>query len=131
MFSNTPIIAPGYLAGTNAQIDQSKGSSSLTAAKIRANINALTGADAGQTVVARAELQQSVLASAPKGDNASIRETIHPTPISPTLKLSEQDLFESVSSVEESLSTGAPAVSSSDSISETVWEDFRQWIDAI
>ncbi|MCP4787892.1 MAG: hypothetical protein GY903_34230 [Fuerstiella sp.] len=101
------------LSGTNTQIDQSKGTSSLTAAQIRANVNGLGGGSPASSVVSQgAEVVQSVMASAPDSDDAT-------------------DLFANnkQDAVAMSASPGAGTLPSDSSTS--VWEEFRGWIDAI
>ncbi len=118
------------LAGTDTQIDRSKGSSSLSAAEIRANIDALSGADATQTVADTSELLRPLQAAVPTSGN-SLGETNQPANMFPVVKLSARELIEIVSSATDVVPTGTMAVSGLHSIPESVWDDFRHWIDAI
>ncbi|MEO2025088.1 MAG: G8 domain-containing protein [Fuerstiella sp.] len=97
------------LSGTDAQIDQSKGSSSLSAAQIRANINALDGGTATSSSAANSlQVVRSVLAS----DAA-------------------RDLFSDIGTDVEDVPTLLREVDPSDFPDDSVWEEFRYWIDAI
>jgi hypothetical protein len=49
----------------------------------------------------------------------------------PVVKLSARELIEIVSSATDVVPTGTMAVSGLHSIPESVWDDFRHWIDAI
>ncbi|MEO2014254.1 MAG: Calx-beta domain-containing protein [Fuerstiella sp.] len=101
------------LSGTNTQIDQVKGTSPLTAAQIRANVNALGGGPASSSVVSRgSEVVQSVMASAPGSDDAT-------------------GLFANDEQDAVAMSASTVADTQSNNSSTSVWEDFRGWIDAI
>jgi len=119
------------LAGTDTQIDQSKGRSALTAARICANIYALGKEATTQTVATSAQILLSVLASVPQNEDASAVEAIPSTNMPSILNSSDRDLFASVNSGKEAVPTIATAITTPHAVSETVWEDFRHWIDAI
>ncbi|MEO2027804.1 MAG: integrin alpha [Fuerstiella sp.] len=95
------------LSATDNQIDQSKGTSQLTAAQIRTNVNNLGGGATTQTVVAGSQVLRSVLADEPHSD-------LFPT--------GDDDLLLSQVSSQET---------AFESVTESIWEDFRDWIDAI
>jgi len=117
------------LAGTDTQIDQSKGSSSLSAAKIRANIDALSGVTVPSEADASSVLLQSDQPAVP--ERGSVVEMVQPTTTLAGIELSERELFEFVSSVTDVVPTAPMAVSEWNSVPESVWEDFRHWIDTI
>ena len=120
------------LSGTDVQIDQTKGSSLLTAAQIRANVNALGGPPATSSVaVQNFPVVQSVLADAPDGQHASAVGTFPPTGLVPVIKLSERRLFANVRPDQEPLPGIPEELTPAAFVSENVWEDFRDWIDAI
>lgn len=95
------------LAGSNTQIDQTKGASPLTAVQIRNNVDSLSGDASGQR--SRASVLPR-LAAVYAGPNT------HKT-----------DLFES--SMQRTVDY--PPASADVSESNEVWEDFRSWIDAL
>ena len=119
------------LSGTNAQIDQSKGSSSLTATEIRARINVLGGGAAPQVVAASPQVLESVLS----GDSHSNNDSSVPaTPLhnmSPGSDSSQTPLFPFVDPDAEPVVTNSAAAILQDSAAEFEGEGFRQWIDAI
>ena len=120
------------LSGTNAQIDQSKGSSPLSAAQIRTNINGLgSGAATTSKVEQGPQVLQSVLADVSDTDTSDAINTNLSN--SPALlpNVSERNLFPIVGPDEQSASTLPVDVVSPDSSSEFTGEEFRQWIDAI
>ncbi len=117
------------LAGTDTQIDQSKGSSSLSAAKIRANINALSNPTAPPEAAASPELLRSQQLTV--AEHGSVLETVQPTNTMAGFELSERELFEFVSSVTDVEPIATSAVFEWGSVPESVWDDFRHWIDAI
>ena len=101
------------LSGTNAQIDQSKGTSSLTATQIRANVNALGGGGAASSAVSQSPgAVQSVMAAPPKNDDAP-------------------DLFAHEEQGAVSVATSPAAGTETNDGSTAAWEDFREWVDAI
>ncbi len=101
------------LSGTDFQIDQSKGSSSLSATQIRANIDALSGGAAASSQSAQSS---PVLQSVAVG-SMSVRSAV-------------RGLFRDDADVWPP--TVAPAYESEhESNVELLWEDFREWIDAI
>ncbi|MEQ9406926.1 MAG: hypothetical protein RIK87_04335 [Fuerstiella sp.] len=104
------------LSGTDFQIDQAKGSSSLSAAEIRSRIDALNQAPVAtdQTFSQQSEEVRRVLAS----------------PGSSFL-LPEQDLFERLRAQEPTVRQSIPIAPDEAADSDTVWTDFRSWIDAI
>ncbi len=120
------------LSATNAQIDQSKGSSLLDAVQIRANINALGGGAATTAVAGRSsQVLQSVSASGPTGNESGITSTARSGSLSPVPVLLEQSLFENVQEDLELELAGPANLTLSGSAAELVWMGFRHWIDAI
>ncbi len=97
------------LSGTNAQIDQSKGASSLTAAAIRTNVDNLGSSNGGSNSRLASLLPGSAGSSGAKTD----------------------DLFSTSNSPATPPLTVLADSGSSDSDSTAVWGDFRSWIDAI
>ncbi|HIE96067.1 MAG TPA: hypothetical protein EYQ63_03405 [Fuerstia sp.] len=129
--SDSFLIQLVKLSGTDAQIDQSKGSSPLDAGTIRTRINALGG---GATTAAASaqgsQVLQSVLASDPVNNEVKTADTI---PLSNSFiapKPTEADLFADAGTNEQSATTSQSDDSVSDFASEFSAEDFRQWIDA-
>ena len=97
------------LSGTATQIDQSKGSSPLSAAGIRDNVNALdVGAGANSFAAESPPVVRSVLAIEP-----------------------DRDPFADIGLDVEYVPTVSGEVDRTDSPADSVWEEFRQWIDAI
>ncbi len=120
------------LAGTDAQIDQSRGGSPLTAAAIRANINALGGDSTTSSVASQSsQVLQSVLARVPKNDDAGAILTSRSNNWTPVVDSSDRNLFANVDVDEDAVSVDMAGVTLPDSTGEFVWEEFRQWIDAI
>ncbi|APZ95908.1 FG-GAP repeat protein [Fuerstiella marisgermanici] len=117
------------LAGTDTQIDQSKGRSSLSAAKIRANINALSGVTVPAEADANSVLLKSDQLTVP--ERSSVVEMVQPTTTFAGIELSERELFEFVRSVTDVVPNAPTAVSEWNSVPQSVWDDFRHWIDAI
>ena len=118
------------LSGTDAQIDQSKGSSALSAAEIRARVNALGGGAATQVFAAGSQVLQPVLSSVPRSDDA----VSVPPPsgnLSPLLNSMTTRLFPDVVPDEQPVSAVASGVTQPTSASEFERDVFRQWIDAI
>lgn len=133
------------LAGTNVQIDQSKGSSLLTAAEIRARINALgnsasgdnAGGDTGRNIsrTAGRKIQAS-------SDEVS-RETVSPSTARPSADFAATSLPTKNQSAEQASrlfgqsEAGSQTLEpSSPSDAETVatdsaWDSSRSWLDAI
>ncbi|MCP4852864.1 MAG: trypsin-like serine protease, partial [Fuerstiella sp.] len=117
------------LAGTDAQIDQVKGTSPLDAATIRARINALGGATTASGSSQRSEVVQSVLASEPEADDIETVATVRTDSLVGSVDLDEQSLFAEIGTDAEP--TSQPDDTVTDFVSEFSAEDFRQWIDAI
>ncbi len=105
------------LSGTDAQIDQSKGSSSLTATQIRANVADLTPSAGRASSGARSAF---VLADNSNAD-ASSRSSL------PSKK--QQDLF-AVDEAAPSVIGVADSESQVDGVDQT-WTGYRSWIDAL
>jgi hypothetical protein len=103
------------LAATDTQVDQSKGASLLTAAKIRANVVALGNAAIASTsaLSPQAATAHPVLANAP------------------VAMVARQNLFGSADSPLREVSTSTDSGDDGHLNSGNVWEDFRTWIDAI
>ncbi|HIE97478.1 MAG TPA: hypothetical protein EYG03_20295 [Planctomycetes bacterium] len=99
------------LSGTNAQIDQSKGTSTLSAAQIRDNVNSLGGGVATSSVVSQGS-EAAVMASPADSDG-------------------DTDLFSDSGQDAAAVSTSPAANTLTNDSSTSVWEDFRDWIDAI
>ncbi|MCP4785256.1 MAG: hypothetical protein GY878_17030 [Fuerstiella sp.] len=112
------------LSGTNTQIDLSKGSSPLTAAEIRTNVSNLGGGAAVASVVRSPEVLQSVLAAETDHDDG----TSAVTTASFLIPSSVPDLF---SVDDENDLAAVPPDRLPEVNTESVWEDFRDWIDAI
>jgi hypothetical protein len=110
--SDSFLIQLVKLSGTNAQIDQAKGTSSLTATEIRANVNGLGGGTTSSVVTQSAEVVRSVMAAAANTDEPS-------------------DLFASDGDGNDSLLSSTAETTVVDDDPATVWEDFREWIDTI
>ena len=101
------------LSGTNTQIDQSKGTSSLTATQIRASVNALGGGAAASSVVSQSPgTVQSVMAGVPKNDDA------------PDLFTFEEQ------GAATALTSPLPGTEAVDGTT-AAWADFREWVNAI
>ena len=120
------------LAGTDTQIDQSKGSSPLSAVEIRANMNALNrGPVATSAATPGAQALQFVLSSAPE-NNASISnptlQSDSPEPLSHSLERNQLAKFHA----DERPVSATPASKTQVGFdAEFSGDDFRQWIDAI
>ena len=94
------------LSGTDLQIEQSRGSSQLSATQIRANVNALAGGVGGtQNAAGGSQVLQSVL---PRSEKI--------------------DLF--VADDEESVQSRVPATAS-EHVDDIFRDGFREWLDAI
>ncbi|MEO2013172.1 MAG: Calx-beta domain-containing protein [Fuerstiella sp.] len=120
------------LSGTDVQIDQSKGSSSLNAVQIRANVNGLGGGSTTSSEAGKgSEVLQSVFARTENGDNAGPTNTPRARGPAPVLDLAAENLFANVGADENSELTNQVGVTPSDSVSEFAGQEFRQWIDAI
>ncbi|APZ93398.1 beta strand repeat-containing protein [Fuerstiella marisgermanici] len=103
------------LSGTNAQIDQSKGSSALTAAQIRINVGNLGGPASGSGArtagrVVSSDCYGSPVGLADKEDDDSMFGFSPQTKVRPPETVGEPDNTE---------------------ISSAIWDNFRSWIDAI
>jgi hypothetical protein len=112
------------LSATDDQIDQSKGTSPLTATQIRANVDNLGGGATTQSAAASSQVLQSVLADEPDdvdSGSAEPSESFLMPVVLPDL-FSTEDLNEPAAEIPEPLPEAA---------SESIWEDFRGWIDAI
>ena len=103
------------LAGTDTQVDQSKGASSLTAANIRANVVAL----GNNTTAAGETLSQRVAVAHPV--HADV----------PAAMVARQNLFGSAASPQRDVPTASAPGHDDHLCSGNVWEDFRSWIDAL
>ncbi|MCP4853392.1 MAG: RHS repeat protein [Fuerstiella sp.] len=119
------------LSGTDAQIGQSKGSSSLSAAEIRANVNALGGGAATQSVAVSSQVLQPVVAGVPKSNDARFIPTPQLNSLSPSPDSPERFLFPNVGSDEQLESTVLLDAWQPESASEFEGAEFRRWIDAI
>lgn len=120
------------LSGSNVQIDQSKGSSPLTAEQIRANINGLgSGAGISMRRAQGAQALRSVLAhssgldvSTSPGANAAIlAATLPPS--------AARDMFPEHGSNEEFVPVSLVEPVQPESAFSFAGDEFRQWIDAI
>lgn len=101
------------LSGTDAQIDQLKGTSSLTASQIRANVNALGGGSTASSVVSQSPAAvQSVMDAQTKNDDAP-------------------GLFAHEEQGTVSVAPPPAAGTETNDVSTAAWEDFREWVDAI
>ncbi len=101
------------LSGADAQINSSKGTSALTAAQIRANVNSLAGGGSTNSVTAQSsEVLQFVMAGAPKDDDAT-------------------DLFTTDEGDAPSGSGSAGEEKDTENGSTAAWKVFREWVDAI
>ena len=110
------------LSGTDNQIDQSKGTSPLSAVEIRTNVNNLGGGTT--TSAAAAQVLKSVLAEEPADVDSSSAESSEQFLIPSVLP----DLFFSGDENERNVQQVAPL---SAAVPDSVWEGFRDWIDAI
>ncbi|MEO2027924.1 MAG: Ig-like domain-containing protein, partial [Fuerstiella sp.] len=120
------------LSGTDAQIDQSKGNSPLTAAQIRANINALGGGATTSSVLAQGpQVLQPVLSTSVASDSAAVGDTARKVPSRGTLSLPDHKLFtdEDFDKVPSPVQPVIQVLPNSGY--ERLWEDFRHWIDSI
>ncbi|MEQ9407061.1 MAG: Ig-like domain-containing protein [Fuerstiella sp.] len=114
------------LAGTDVQIDQSKGSSPLTAAEIRARVNAL----AGGSEIRLAE-QQAAVTSPLVADSASQRgepAVMLPLTSQPAKRkqlFPEQPPEQPEQQREQFTDDISPATST------RLWDEYREWIDTI
>lgn len=97
------------LAGSDTQIDQSKGASPLLATQIRANVNSLGGGNTGQ---------QATASLAPQlADVNAEAEQDHP------------DLFAPASNSSTNAQYSTPSADMVET--DEVWTDFRSWVDAL
>ncbi|MEO1979795.1 MAG: hypothetical protein ABGZ24_04710, partial [Fuerstiella sp.] len=103
-----------------------------TAAAIRANINALGGDSTTSSVASQSsQVLQSVLARVPKNDDAGAILTSRSNNWTPVVDSSDRNLFANVDVDEDAVSVDMAGVTLPASTGEFVWEEFRQWIDAI
>jgi len=119
------------LSGTDLQIDQSKGGSSLTAATIRASVNGLGAASSQSVAEQELAVSQSAQAPAPKTDDARSISTNPPNSLVATVGLPQRNLFLNAIADDQPVSVVPIDVNRAESGSDFVWEEFRQWIDAI
>ncbi len=120
------------LSGTNVQIDQSKGTSTLSAIQIRANVNELGSGSATSSVAAQgSQVLQSEFAEQGNRNTAEATSTIRTRGPAPVPDFAPRILFANVGSDEDPDPTNRVNVAQSDSVSEFAGEGFRQWIDAI
>ena len=120
--SDSFLIHLVQLSGTDAQINQSKGSSPLSAASIRSNVNSL----GGNSLTTLRHVQQPDLSRAVDDiDNPSVETAFLPSVRSEEISLFDEALTDLPSN---SVASGE---TQSGPVSHQVWEDFRTWIDAI
>ncbi|MCP4783799.1 MAG: Ig-like domain-containing protein [Fuerstiella sp.] len=115
------------LAGTDGQIDQSRGSSSLSSAQIRANVISLGDSPATNTVTSRtSQVVQPVVADTLQNNNAARTHSF----IIPADAF-RSELFTNDEPENENLPL--PKVNDILPAADTasVWEHFRHWVDAI
>jgi len=109
--SDSFLIQLVKLSGTNTQIDQSKGSSALTAAQIRANVDSLGNSASGSSSRVAAVRASFGASSSPQSE--------------------QDDLFDDSSSAATATAIATPETGSSDDLASDVWGEFRSWIDTI
>ncbi|MCP4856625.1 MAG: hypothetical protein GY903_19265 [Fuerstiella sp.] len=120
------------LAGTDLQIDLSKGSSLLTAAQIRANVTALAGPAAAMSVATQSlPVVQSVMVDVPNAEKVGSVDTVQSIGLAPAVNISKRSLFANVGPKTQPLPISPEGRMLPISVSETVWEEYRKWIDAI
>ena len=115
------------LSGTDAQVDQSKGSSSLTAAQIRANVVSLGDSSAINTAISQSSpVVQSVVADTPKNNTAAGTDGLPNATDSSRRELFAYDGSEDADLQMSDANDITPATDTA-----SVWEHFRHWVDAI
>ncbi|APZ95134.1 Ig-like domain-containing protein [Fuerstiella marisgermanici] len=120
--SDSFLIQLVKLSGTNSQIDQSKGASSLTAAQIRINVNALGDAGGGSASRLSRRVAGSGVSNAASSDASLATYVSSDAP--------DQSLFATAASLPPS-SVNGQVLDTPPEDSDAVLSDFRCWIDAI
>ncbi|MCA9048535.1 MAG: hypothetical protein KDA89_07390, partial [Planctomycetaceae bacterium] len=120
------------LSGTNEHIELLKGASLLTATRIRAAVEALSGgsASAGST---SAPLTAAAPANSAESPVAAAKSAVHSLPVIAVTSLvaTEDELLFPVPVATEEFSCRELTGQSESDLSATVWADYRQWIDFI
>ena len=97
------------LAGSDTQIDQSKGASPLSAAQIRANVDSLGGGSTGQQATASLTPQLAAVNAEAEQDRPDLYADASNSPTNAQYSTSSADMVET----------------------DEVWTDFRSWVDAL
>ncbi len=115
------------LSGTDAQVDQSKGTSSLSATEIRANVGSLGDSSAANTATSQSsQVVQSVLADTQKNHSATGDHGFLSTAES-----SRRELFANDDPQDDDLQMSESKDNMPAADTASAWEQFRHWVDAI